>query len=327
VRDALAGGRLALPLRSREGAPFAGELLAHDERGRCAFFDEERGRLCAIHRDLGHDALPSACRHFPRIALLRDDAACLTLSHYCPTAASLLFEHAGPNAVVEDAPGFPASREYEGLDVRGASPPLLRPGVLMGQPAYDRFERHCLETLGREDLLPESALLRLSAQAEALRAWKPAAGAFDDVLEQRLREAAGEVAAPEPEGLWADVVAAVPATLAAPRLPPSWRSVPVDWTVHAATVRRYLAARAFASWCAYQGDGLRTTLRALWAALAVLRVECARGCGEAGNPLDAALLKQAIRRSDLLLAHLVAPDRLAQRLSACERAWKRAAVE
>jgi xylose isomerase len=51
----------------------------------------------------------------------------------------------------------------------------------------------------------------------------------------------------------------------------------------------------------------------------VLRVECARGCAEAGRPLDALLLKQAIRRSDLLLAHLVAPDRLARRLSACER--------
>jgi Fe-S-cluster containining protein len=324
VRDGLGSGRLALPVRSRARDPIDGELLVHDAQGRCAFFDDQRGRLCAIHRDLGHDGLPSACRHFPRIALLRDGGVWLTLSHYCPTAASLLFEASAPVTIVEDAPRFPPAREYEGLDVRGAAPPLLRPGVLMGQQAYERFERHCVETLCRGDLGAEAALARLTALAESLRTWTPASGELDDVLQERRREDIGAVVGPPAEVSWADAIAAVPEGLVAPSLPAGWRDdearwVAVSWTRHTDVACRYLAARAFASWCAFQGDGLRTTLRALWTALSVLRVECARGCAEAGRPLDALLLKQAIRRSDLLLAHLVAPDRLARRLSACER--------
>jgi hypothetical protein len=67
-----------------------------------------------------------------------------------------------------------------------------------------------------------------------------------------------------------------------------------------------------------QGDGLRTTVLGLRVALGVLRAEAGRGCAEAGRVLDAGLLKQAVRRADLLLVHLVDPDALARRLSGCE---------
>jgi len=90
------------------------------------------------------------------------------------------------------------------------------------------------------------------------------------------------------------------------------------WPSWAGPVRRYLAARAFASWCALQGDGLRTTVSALRAAAAVLRVEAARRCASAGRPLDAILMKEAIRAADLLLVHLASPEALARRLSAAE---------
>jgi len=47
-----------------------------------------------------------------------------------------------------------------------------------------------------------------------------------------------------------------------------------------------------------------------------------RACMAGGDgPLDAATLKEALRRSDLLLHHLVDVEALATRLSRCETAW------
>ena len=37
--------------------------------GACVFFEAETGRLCTIHRRAGAGALPSSCRHFPRVFL------------------------------------------------------------------------------------------------------------------------------------------------------------------------------------------------------------------------------------------------------------------
>jgi Fe-S-cluster containining protein len=325
LAEGLRSRRFEAPPHSRHGALFRGNALAFDAQGRCAFFEGEPGRLCSIQRQLGHAALPAACRHFPRVALIASAAVKLTLSHYCPTAAGLLFEAHAPATIVEDPPAFPATRGYEGLDVREALPPLLRPGVLMSHASYERFERHAVETLTGEGVAPESALRQLSACVEQVRRWTPGRGRFDDWLEQALHTATDEQDDPEPEKLWADVAAAVPPGLGAPILPARWRElhaawVAPSWSRYAPVVGRYLAARAFASWCAFQGDGLRSTLRAVSAALAVLQIECARSCGGAQGPLDAALLEEAIRRSDLLLCHLVEPDRLARRLSAAERA-------
>jgi hypothetical protein len=47
----------------------------------------------------------------------------------------------------------------------------------------------------------------------------------------------------------------------------------------------------------------------------VLRAEAARGCAEAGRTLDGDLLKEAVRRADLLLVHLADPEALARRLA------------
>ncbi len=78
-------------------APFI-ERPAHDTteapallataHGRCVFHDPA-GR-CAIHSALGHDALPVACRQFPRVSVTDPRGVSVTLSHYCPTAAALL---------------------------------------------------------------------------------------------------------------------------------------------------------------------------------------------------------------------------------------------
>ena len=68
---------------------------------------------------------------------------------------------------------------------------------------------------------------------------------------------------------------------------------------------RYVASKAFASWTAYQGRGLRTQIAELFLAASVFRVECARACRNAGVPLDRDRTIDALRASDWLLMHLV----------------------
>jgi hypothetical protein len=53
----------------------------------------------------------------------------------------------------------------------------------------------------------------------------------------------------------------------------------------------------------YRLDAARGLVAWLGLALDVLRVECARVCGDAGRPLDRDLLVDALRRADLLLVH------------------------
>jgi hypothetical protein len=88
--------------------------------------------------------------------------------------------------------------------------------------------------------------------------------------------------------------------------------------VLAGAVRRWLAARAFASWLALQGEGLRTTVMGLRLALAVLTAELHRGSAGAERGVDQAVLLEALRRADLLLVHLADPAALARRLSRAE---------
>jgi hypothetical protein len=89
------------------------------------------------------------------------------------------------------------------------------------------------------------------------------------------------------------------------------------WLTFQRPLNRYLAAKAFASWTAYQGRGLATIVRGLEAALALLRVEASRQCRDAARPLDRDLLLEAIRTADFALNHLAGGEELAE-------AWSRA---
>jgi hypothetical protein len=320
------------PLR---GLPHGARVvLGLTAAGECVFHEKGEPRLCAVHRQLGPQALPSACRQFPRVATLTPLGVSVTLSHYCPTAAGLLFRDGVPLAVVTDAPAFPASWPHAGLDARGALPPFARPGVLMSWASHERFERHAVATLAREGVSPELALAGLAATAERLRAWTVRDGDFDDfaavVLGARTLPP-DEPAAPLEVALadWDGVAACVPSAHPRPRSPRSdveamglgktSALVHEGWNRLQRPVRRWLAARAFASWLALQGEGLRTTILGLRVALGVLRAEAARGCAEgSGRPLDAAVLKEAVRRADLLLHHLVDVEAFARDLSRCE---------
>jgi hypothetical protein len=76
-------------------------------------------------------------------------------------------------------------------------------------------------------------------------------------------------------------------------------------------LNRYAAAKLFASWSIYLGDGLEATAHTAQIASAVLRIECARQCARFHRPLDRELLTEAIRQSDLLLVHYADPHLLA----------------
>ncbi len=314
--------------------PGAHPRLAFDAAGRCLFLEADG--LCAVHRRLGEDALPSACRQFPRVSTLTPHGVSVTLSHYCPTAAGLLFSGSSLR-IVEEPAAFPASWDFEGLDAREALPPLLRPGVLMTWAAHERWERYAVAVL--EQLPPDAALERLTAAAEAARSWTPADGDFDAFFSACHPEGGrgspaagagggsdegwddGKAEATDP---WTLVASTVPGGHPRPAPPPIDPSVTAlveaGWHALAGPVCAWLATKAFASWLALQGQGLRTTVRGLRVALGVLRAEATRVCLQSGSVLDAALLKEALRRADLLLVHLADPEALARRLSRCESA-------
>jgi hypothetical protein len=123
--------------------------------------------------------------------------------------------------------------------------------------------------------------------------------------------------------LYADAMAAVPPEF----LPPADDAgltgaydayVLPKWALMHAPVNRYIAAKAFASWTAYQGRGIRAIVRGLESAVALVRVEAARQCRNANRALDAGLLLEAVRSSDFILNHLAVGEDLASRWSIVE---------
>ncbi len=149
--------------------------------GACVCFDRAaEGRpACAIQRTFGHEALPSACAHFPRVAVTDDRATTVTLSHFCPTAAAMLFRDM-QLSIVEAPPSFNSVREYEGLDACGVLPPLLRPGMLMDLESHHAWERHIVRVLDDDVHTPQSALAQLADDAERVRSWRPGDGELMD---------------------------------------------------------------------------------------------------------------------------------------------------
>jgi hypothetical protein len=327
--------------------------MALADGGACVSFERGVGgrpSLCAIHRVLGHDALPAACQHFPRAAVTDETGTFVTLSHFCPTAAGMLFREDVELSIVEAPESFGSMIEYEGFDARGALPPLLAPGMLMDLESHHAWERHVVGVLADRSHTPELALERLSAQAAHLRTWKPGHGALRARIESlgepahhaavngertfgagtatRSDAAAGcgaeDQARTQLGRVYSLVRACVPPDLEPEPLPRNFAHTDAElvepaWQGFAVPINRYLAARAFASWISWQGRGVATAVAALAAARTVLRVEAGRQCRTAGRTLDRPLLVEAIRRADLLLVHKVSSQALANRLAAVEQ--------
>lgn len=226
---------------------------------------------CEIQHVLGHGAMPASCQHFPRVVLLDPRGIFVTLSHYCPTAVDLLFTHQGPVRIVAGPKAVPDT-EPEGLDARDVLPPLLVPsddgrrrrnGILMDLEAYAAWEARLVAVLTAGAGPAEAALRQLRQELVILQRWRPGG--------QTLAAAVADLEARPAEG-------GTPAGSAE--------------EVAEQVVRRYLAARGFASWAAYQGGGPVGVLDGLDEALRLVRATAPR-MG----------LREAIRQADFRLIH------------------------
>jgi hypothetical protein len=244
----------------------------------------------------------------------------------------MLFRDDVPIEIVEAPPAFPPA-DYEGLRVDPeAWPPLLHPHMLMDLEGYSAWERHMVAQCNVSMLSPESVIATLARDARALRAYQPGNGSLAAAvagLAGSTVQVAGDLEVSGPETfeasllLHSEVMSAVPDAV---RPEPDdaglreafVRAVMPEWAAWQAPLRRYLAAKAFANWIAYQGRGVLTIVRGLEAALAFVRVEAARECRNAGRVLDAELLTQAFRAADFVLNHIAVGADLAAAWSKVE---------
>jgi Fe-S-cluster containining protein len=304
----------------------AAAMVARTATGDCVFYHRNSG-LCVIHRDLGEPMLPATCRHFPRLAIRDPRGTFISLTHFCPTAAASLFRDDVRIEIIESPPAFPEA-DYEGLVVTsGDWPPLLRPDCLADVQSYMAWERHMVARCADETLSPETVIATLERDARLVRAVSPVTGAAIVSAIERLPV----------DGIDAPVPAALDASLSCylevlDAVPDEWRPEPdtrdltecyhrhvaTQWTGFDSPLRRYLAAKAFASWTAYQGRGFLTIVRGLEVSLALVRIEAVRRCRDANRPLDADLLREAFRQADFALNHLAAGDELAEAWSKVE---------
>ena len=297
-------------------------ILAHTPGGDCVFFERDGGNLCAIHRDLGPDSLPIACQHFPRVVLQRPRDTRISLSHFCPTAATLLRSPAADAFEIVAAPASLAlDGRAEGLDARDTLPPLLRPGMLMDEDGYGAWERRCLEILGRGDRTADQAVAVIAAATDAVQSWRPGGVTLSATVDREFDVAYDAKPDEDLVGLVTRArlaVRSVPRGLSFP--PPledageTWRSLSGWWGDFDGTVRAYLAARLFGNWVAYYGQGLHAVVDYLRVTLAVVKMEAVRHHARGSSTSPWQTVHEAVRNADLLLVHLADTKALAQSL-------------
>lgn len=305
----------------------AAAMVARTGTGDCVFYHRGSG-LCVIHRDMGEDQLPLTCRYFPRLAVRDPRGTFITLTHYCPTAAAMLFRDDCPIDIVEGPPAFPAG-DYEGLVITSEDwPPLLHPSMLMDNDGYDAWERHMVARCAGPRVSPETVVATLARDARVLRRYTPGNGSIAQAvaaLPIDFVRCSSDTDLSESLTRFSEAIAAVPDDMKPVpdehALHESYAAfVRPEWLRWRAALNRYLAAKAFASWTAYQGRGVLSIVRGLESAIAVVRVEAARACRNARRSLTCDLLLEAFRSADFLLNHLAAGDALAD-------AWSRVEAE
>jgi Fe-S-cluster containining protein len=242
-------------------------ILAARDNGHCVFFEAGRSG-CAIH-----DVKPAGCTHFPYLCLIDQRGVHVTLSHYCPTAASLLFEHRGPVGIIEGH--APTGEDVEGMDARESLPPVSADSkTLMSFDELSAWERDQIANARIDDLHADDVALFDHARAAVPPPWNWAAPP------QHLEE------------VWFSLVAPV-------------------WPHFEDVLANYAAAKLFASWSLYLGDGVEAAAHTARVASAVVRIETARQCAMFQRPLDRELMIEGLRQSDLLLVHYADPAMLA----------------
>lgn len=308
IVDAVTTGRIiplsstTAPFVARDGEP-AGMSLARTADGWCGFRNDSR---CSLQTSGGEALLPSACRHFPRVMLRDARGTLLTLSHFCPTAASLLLDDR-PLTIVAAAPPLALAEPIEGLDARHALPPLVRPGILSDIEGYGAWE----EAVVREfDRAPSAqlALDSIAAATERVRGWRPSEGPLTDAVARAFASggtAPASAALSEAFGLVREVTGPHPLLQVDAVFAESWTALEAGARdVLRRPVANYMSACAFGNWTAYRGQGLRTVVAWLQACYDVLRVQLVRQASRTGS-LDTAGLIESFRMADFILVHNV----------------------
>ena len=202
IRAAVATGALTSPrgasdaslFTSPDDAPNDTPALLGVKDHMCVFFDAEHGRLCAVQQTLGHDALPLACRQFPRVCAARPAGRlgdALALLPHRGLAAGL----AGSRRHRAQRAGLSSRCGVLGLDATAALPPLLRRDVLMDWESWWHWEALAVDLLANGDGSPEETLARLDVAVDDVARWRPADGPLidrvgDAVARARLLERA-----------------------------------------------------------------------------------------------------------------------------------------
>jgi Fe-S-cluster containining protein len=308
-------------------------VLATESDGRCVFFEPAKGNLCAIHRELGPAWLPGVCRQFPRVVLRDGRGTRISLSHFCPTAATLLSSHQPADFDVIEAPDtLTLGGNAEGLDARHVLPPLLEPGMLTDLDGYDAWEHRAIALLGRADLTAPRALAQIGTATYAVQAWRPGASSLRETVEREFDIASSTKPDEDldADGVSTDAVQArvdlalrsIPDGLPHPGVRATfeadWRQIAPWWHQVDAVLRAYLAARLFGNWIAYYGQGLHVVVEYLQVALAVVKMEAAKDAAHTpSSPCQT--VTAAIRNADLLLVHLSDPKTLARLLAPSRR--------
>jgi len=185
------------------------------------------------------------------------------LSHYCPTAAGMLGR--GDKVSIEERPrGFPADGEYVGLDAHEGLPPRLRPDMLMDWESWWQWERLSVRALAEARDL-RAGMDRLHNAVEHTRSWRHSEGTLASRVEEAFRLGPStRAAASEPRKRLQEVRSSMPDDVRPDAPGPDGEPTSI------AVRRDFLIAHAFANWSAHLGQGLRTWLRSIEAADALI---------------------------------------------------------
>ncbi len=261
-------------------------------------------------------------------------------------------------AIVENPSAFPPDANYSGHSANERKPPFLRPQTPLTWEAYGRWERFCVERMADECLTPENALLHILTSAEKIRGWVGAGPAPLSLIESLVQSEAAvdpeqlsqqierlpsglalcrnlyellfQSISLDPSSRLQELIqvfqeaygsASDAQNAALGRLTGDYdQLVRPFWPLWERAVRRYLAAKLFANYYAYEGQGLRTGLYVVTLILATLRLHATLLARIAQRPLDAPLLDEAFVLTDRYWLSMVARETLAHGLTPIETA-------
>lgn len=278
--------------------------LARTADGWCGFRQNQR---CSLQQAFGEEMLPSACRHFPRLFLRDPRGTLVTLSHYCPSAATLLLDDR-PITVMDAAPPLALAEPIEGLDAREALPPMLRPGLLADIQGYATWEDAVIAEFGKAPSVVD-ALGRISAATERIRLWTPMRGRLRDSVASAFAtvplQASAGAGLSDGFGAVHEVTGPHPLLDVDHDFTAAWMALESDWSdLLRRPMANYMAACTFGNWTAYRGQGLRTVVAWLHGCYDVLRVQLVRHARNAGE-VNREVLIDSFRMADFIIVHTV----------------------